>query len=64
MNLFDLVSPIYEKGISRNEENFKILFKLGDFKPTDKVLDLGGGTGRIAKFFVGKVRAGNFLEIA
>jgi len=56
MNLFDLISPIYEKVISGDEENFKKLFKLGDFKITDRVLDLGGGSGRIAKFFAGKVQ--------
>lgn len=56
MNLFDLISPVYEKVISGDEENFKTLFKLGDFKITDRVLDLGGGTGRVAKFFVGKVQ--------
>ena len=56
MNLFDLISPIYEKVLSGDEETFKTLFKLGDFKITDRVLDLGGGSGRIAKFFVGKVQ--------
>jgi len=62
MNLFDLISPIYEKVISGNEENFKTLFKLGDFKITDKVLDLGGGTGRVAKFFLGKVQETSVLD--
>lgn len=28
---------------------------MGNFKITDEILDLGGGAGRIAKFFVGKV---------
>jgi len=56
MNLFDLLSPIYDKVISGDEKTFKQLFKLGDFKITDRVLDLGGGSGRIAKFFVGKVQ--------
>ena len=56
MNLFDLISPIYEKVISGNEETFKTLFKLGDFRITDRILDLGGGTGRVAQFFLGKVK--------
>ena len=32
------------------------ILSLADFKSTDEVLDLGGGTGRIAQFFIGKVR--------
>jgi demethylmenaquinone methyltransferase/2-methoxy-6-polyprenyl-1,4-benzoquinol methylase len=56
MNLFDLISPIYEKIISADEETFKTLFELGDLKITDRVLDLGGGTGRVAKSFLSKVK--------
>ncbi len=64
MNLFNLVSPIYEKVISGNQATFEALFKLGDFKKTDRVLDLGGGTGRIAKFFVGKVEEIVVLDVS
>jgi len=51
MNLFDLVAPIYGRVRLNDEKTFRMIVKFGDFKKTDKVLDLGGGTARIAKFF-------------
>lgn len=56
MNLFDLVAPIYARVHLSDEKTFKKITELADFEKTDKVLDLGGGTGRIAKFFAGIVQ--------
>lgn len=56
MNFFDLIAPIYARVHLSDEETFNTITKLGDFKKTDKVLDLGGGTGRIAKFFASLVQ--------
>lgn len=55
MNLFDLIAPIYGRVHLSDEKTFKKIIQLGDFKKTDKVLDLGGGTGRVAKFFLSMV---------
>jgi ubiquinone/menaquinone biosynthesis C-methylase UbiE len=55
MKFFDIVAPIYARVHLSDEKTFETLMKLGDFKETDRVLDLGGGTGRVAKFFAGKV---------
>ncbi len=54
-NFFDLTAPIYEKVALGAGRSFGKIEKLGDFKKTDKVLDLAGGSGRIAKFLSGKV---------
>ncbi len=55
-NFFDFVAPIYGKVHLGGKDSFEKIEALGDFKKSDKVLDLGGGSGRIAKFFVGKVQ--------
>lgn len=55
MNFFDFVASIYEVVHFGANKTFKILNELGKFQKTDKVLDLGGGTGRISKFLTNKV---------
>lgn len=54
---FDFVAPIYEKFHFGARKTFKKIEAIANFKSTDVVLDLGGGTGRIAKFLVGKVQS-------
>lgn len=56
MSYFDFVAPIYEIFHFGANKTFKILNELGKFQRTDKVLDLGGGTGRISMFFINKVK--------
>lgn len=56
INFFDLVSPIFDKAAPGSRRSFEKIEKLGGFQDSDTVLDLGGGSGRIARFFVGKVR--------
>ena len=56
MNVFDLIAPVYEKIISGADKTFSILTKIGDFEECDKILDLGGGTGRVSRLFVKKVK--------
>lgn len=50
---FKLLAPFYERFIKPKEPEI-ILAKLGLPQPNGVVLDAGGGTGRVAQFFVGK----------
>ena len=54
---FDIVAPLYEIFHFGAEKSAGRLFALTEFKATDVVVDIGGGTGRIAKFFVGRVKS-------
>ena len=57
MNFFDFIVPIYEIILHfGTKKTLKTLNELILLDKTDKVLDLGGGTGRISKFFVGRVK--------
>ncbi|PIU15518.1 hypothetical protein COT20_01615 [bacterium (Candidatus Gribaldobacteria) CG08_land_8_20_14_0_20_39_15] len=56
MNFFDFIAPAYEVFHREAKKTFKILCQLDNFKKTDKILDLGGGTGRVSKFFIGKAQ--------
>jgi ubiquinone/menaquinone biosynthesis C-methylase UbiE len=54
MKFFDIIAPLYARVHLSDEKTFITLRRLADFKETDKVLDLGGGAGRVAKFFSAK----------
>lgn len=64
MNYFDFMAPIYEIIIFGAKKTFLKLYSLADFQKNDKVLDLGGGSGRIAKFFIGKVKEITVADIS
>jgi ubiquinone/menaquinone biosynthesis C-methylase UbiE len=55
MNFFNIIAPIYRYIHPGAKQTFEMVYKIGNFKKNDKLLDLGGGVGRIARFFVGKV---------
>ncbi len=55
MSFFDLVAPVYDALHIGARKTARTVAALAEFKPTDRVLDLGGGTGRVARFFVGSV---------
>lgn len=55
-NFFDFVAPIYERLHISAEKTFKKIEEIGNFSASDTVVDIGGGTGRIARFLVGKVK--------
>lgn len=55
-NFFDLTSPVFDQVAFGSRRSYEKIAALGDFKDSDRVLDLGGGSGRIARFFVGKVQ--------
>ncbi|MDP3997007.1 MAG: methyltransferase domain-containing protein [bacterium] len=55
-NFFDIVAPIYEKLHFGAQKTFDRIESSVVFQPLDQVIDLGGGTGRIAKFLVNKVQ--------
>ncbi|HNR02262.1 MAG TPA: class I SAM-dependent methyltransferase [Anaerolineaceae bacterium] len=50
---FRLLAPFYERFIQPKEPE-KILAHLGLPQPGGAVLDAGGGTGRVAQYFIGK----------
>ena len=52
---FDAVAPLYEKLRPGARGVFEKITNLVEFKQSDKIIDIGGGTGAIAQFFVGKV---------
>ncbi|MBI2623821.1 MAG: class I SAM-dependent methyltransferase [Candidatus Liptonbacteria bacterium] len=54
-NLFDVLAPFYNALHIGSRRTFEAIAKIADFCPSDTVLDLGGGTGRIARFLVEKV---------
>jgi ubiquinone/menaquinone biosynthesis C-methylase UbiE len=55
MNFFNIIAPIYKYIHPGAKQTFETVYKIGNFKKDDKLLDLGGGVGRVARFFVGKV---------
>ncbi len=55
MNFFNIIAPIYKYIHPGARQTFEMVYKIGNFNKNDKLLDLGGGTGRVAGFFVGKV---------
>lgn len=59
---FDFVAPVYERFHFGARKTFKRIEAIADFKTTDVVLDLGGGTGRTAKLLVGKVKSITIIE--
>lgn len=49
MTFFDLTAPVYDFFALSAKRTVKYLLTLTAFSPTDKILDIGGGTGRIAE---------------
>lgn len=64
MNLFDFVAPVYDIFHFTGKKTFGVLNKLEKFQKTDRILDLGGGAGRISKFLVGKVKKIVVLDLS
>lgn len=56
MKFFDIVAPIYEKVHFGAQKTFDKIGSIVVFEQSDKVIDLGGGTGRIANFLENKVQ--------
>lgn len=54
---FDFIAPVYEKIRPRSQSVFTKLNSLVEFNSSDIVLDIGGGAGSIAKYFVGKIKS-------
>lgn len=53
---FDFIAPIYEKIHPGAKKSFYSFIEKAPFRESDIVLDLGGGVGRIAKFFINRVK--------
>ncbi len=51
---FGILAPFYEKFIKPNPP--ERLLALADLEPAGNVLDMGGGTGRVAIFLTGKAK--------
>lgn len=56
MNFFDMIAPVYEGFHSGGQKTFNKIRSTVIFDPLDLVVDLGGGTGRIAKYLANKVQ--------
>ena len=56
-NLFDIVAPLYDIMHFGAQKTFREMESIVSFESPDKVLDLGGGTGRIAKLLIDKVQS-------
>lgn len=63
-NFFDIVAPVYEKLHFGASKTFNKIESLVAFEPPDIVIDLGGGSGRIAKFLTNKVRKITVVDIS
>lgn len=57
INLFDILAPLYEQLSLSAEKTFRKIEEIGNFRQSDVIIDIGGGTGRIAKFLVNKVKS-------
>jgi len=57
INLFDILAPLYERLHLSAEKTFRNIEEIGDFRQSDVIIDIGGGTGRIAKFLANKVKS-------
>lgn len=55
MNYFDIISPVFNKLAPGAKKSFEKINALVGVAKTDRILDLGGGGGRIAEFFINKV---------
>ncbi len=53
---FAKIATVYDWLHFGASRTYQKISSLADFKAEDEILDLGGGTGRIAKFFIGKAR--------
>ena len=52
---FDLLAPVYEKIRSGSQKVANKLEGIVEFRSTDVVVDLGGGTGAVARFLAPRV---------
>ena len=57
MTFFDLIAPLYDFFHFGKEKTIRNIKTLGDFSLSDKIVDVGGGTGRIAENLVPHIRA-------
>lgn len=55
-NYFDTLAPVYERFHIGAASTYRRLDAATQFKQSDILADIGGGTGRIAQFFVGQVK--------
>ncbi len=55
MNIFNLIAPVYEFFAFGKKKTLDHLVSMANFLPTDQVLDIGGGSGRIAKLIAPQV---------
>lgn len=56
MGIWNRLARIYDQIFTPVlNRDLKIIAELGDFQPTDRVLDFGGGTGRVAQVIKNRV---------
>jgi SAM-dependent methyltransferase len=59
---FGILAPFYERVISPPDVRY--LMRLLDPQPTHRLLDVGGGTGRVAQYFQGVFRQVLVLDVS
>lgn len=63
-NFFDNVAPIYDRFHFGARKTFDKIKSIVFFNPSDTIVDLGGGTGRIARFLINKVQKITVVDIS
>ncbi len=63
-NFFDIVAPVYERFHFGAQKTFDKISSAVVFEQSDQVVDLGGGTGRIAKFLANKVQKVTVVDVS
>jgi len=61
-DFFEIVAPFYERLRPRAQKTFRQLTASATFRSTDALIDIGGGTGAVAKFFVGAVSSVTVID--
>jgi len=63
-NFFDIIAPIYGRIHFGAQKTFDKIESIISFEQKDVVIDLGGGTGRIANFSVNKVKKVTVVDVS
>lgn len=62
MDFFDLIAPIYNRVHLGARRDFQRFYQLSHFNKSDRILDIGGGSGSVAKFFINQVKEVSLVD--
>lgn len=63
-SFFDLIAPVYKCLHIRAKKTARRIGEIANFTLSDVVVDVGGGVGRIAKVFIGKVQSMTVVDVS